>query len=175
MFGSDFSFRKIWEPIGIAATVVAMMGTPLPISIGIPIIILVALLWAIDCFWVREPKGGIPANPSSKPDIQASTCLALRSMMTGPEERVFISMLQNGELSAWAMTKGYPNLRPVDPKRWINDTLAYIDDGKSIETTIQNPNQRFAWVNGGKAVVNNNAYDIHFNRDQLKRHWPTLF
>ncbi len=172
-----------WGICGIAVTIAIagfqmnMPATNPQIGTSIFIIFSGIAIWSL-YMAIRESRRNhqaTVADPLPVPDLQASTSDAIKKMMNGPEERVFISMLQNGELSAWAMTKGYPNLRPVDPKRWINDTLAYIEDGESLETTIQNPNQRFAWVNGGKAVVNNNAYDIHFNREQLKKHWPSLF
>lgn len=135
--------------------------------------------FAVWCLYMdirqRRKKHKGRAEPSSRPDLQASKSDALRKLIETDSRDVFFSMLQNGELSAWSRTKGYPNLRPVRQSRWINDTLAYIDTNGVIETTIQNPLQRYAWVNNGKAIVNTDAYDIYFNKAELKKHWSALF
>ncbi len=131
------------------------------------------------CFELHQRRIGAPkavthAHSAATPDLPASGSNAIKGIASGDSWKKLNALLHSGEIMAWSRTEGYKNLRPIRPERWFNGSLEFLPSGDSFVADPGDLRPR-PWKKGASPKINGRDYDIHFNRAQLKKHWPDLF
>lgn len=164
--------------VGVATAIgcAPMTWPTLDPSVGIPIIVGSLIFAACGFIWGYTAPPGEDKDLATKltPDLPASGSLPVRTLTSGDEWKKLNALLHSGAVTAWSRTEGYKNLRPIRPERWFNGSLEFLPNG---DTFVADPGdlRPHPWKKDATPKMNGRDYDIHFNRAQLKKHWPDLF
>lgn len=153
-----------------------MIWPTLEPSVGIPIMAGLLIFAACSFIWAYTAPEGEDKDVAATltPDLPASGSNAIKGIASGDSWKKLNALLHSGEIMAWSRTEGYKNLRPIRPERWFNGSLEFLPSGDSFVADPGDLRPR-PWKKDAAPTMNGRDYDIHFNRAQLKKHWPDLF
>lgn len=171
---------------GVIVAVIIGIGTmtawSLDPAVSAPIMIILALV-AVTCFlmaWnISREDGEEGAAPVAHaiPDLRAVDSPALREIASGEEWKKLNALLHSGAVASWSRTKGIKNLRPIRPQQWFNDSLEFVEVDGNLESFAADATdlRPAPWRKMAHGPRIDRSYDIHFNRAQLREHWPDKF
>lgn len=163
---------------GMLLMVANMVWPTLPQSIGIPIMVVLFFLLLVRLIWIHDDGASSGNDAAEWPDIRAVDDAALAALFEGVERNKLVTLLQSGGLSAWAYYKDDRNIRPLDPKRWQVCDFSIENVGGQRHALLRHPSEMRRlrpWNKVPQEAGMTAIHDIHFNRAQLKKHWPDLF
>lgn len=132
------------------------------------------LTWLVIELYQRQKVSSAASAATLTPDLPSSGSNAIKGIASGDSWKKLNALLHSGEIMAWSRTEGYKNLRPIRPERWFNGSLEFLPSGDSFVADPGDLRPR-PWKKDAAPKMNGRDYDIHFNRAQLKKHWPDLF
>lgn len=166
----------VFAVCGMLLMVANMVWPTIPESIGIPIMVVLFFLLLARVIWIHDD--GASSGDAEWPDVRAVDDAAVIALFDGDQRKKLVSLLQSGGLRAWAYYKDDRNIRPLDSKRWQICDFSIENVGGHRHALLRHPSEMKRarpWNKLPQEATMAAIHDIHFNRAQLKKHWPDLF